>query len=266
MAPVHRVELTITHCDGAECDAVWVRDIRNVPGLASVTGRSWTFMSAEYGNALTVRADGCSAIRAGTDVWGCHRFTRVALGGRLVTCTSRFPRYPLPHIAGCVCQSRAMSAVNLRPAHAAEAAKLSDLAMRSKAYWGYDPAFLAACRDELTVAPQACDGVHVLAAEQDGVLVGYYQLTGEPPDGELAALFVDPATIGRGIGGELIAHARGHAYHLGYRMLTIESDPHAEPFYIHAGARRVGETPSGSIADRVLPTLELPVTPPRALR
>ena len=37
----------------------------------------------------------------------------------------------------------------VRPGHPGEAAILSDLALRSKSYWGYDADFLEACRDEL---------------------------------------------------------------------------------------------------------------------
>jgi hypothetical protein len=41
--------------------------------------------------------------------------------------------------------------VSLRPARAEEGDLLTDLAFRSKAYWGYDEAFMAACRDELVM-------------------------------------------------------------------------------------------------------------------
>ena len=47
----------------------------------------------------------------------------------------------------------------IRPARSGEAKALSDLALRSKAHWGYDAAFMAACRAELTVTPaQAASG------------------------------------------------------------------------------------------------------------
>ena len=36
-----------------------------------------------------------------------------------------------------------------------KAASLSELAVRLKAYWGYDAAFMAVCRDDLSVAPEA---------------------------------------------------------------------------------------------------------------
>src|SRR3546814_11592237 len=47
------------------------------------------------------------------------------------------------------------SARTLRLAKSSECGSLSALALRSKAYWGYDSAFLQACRDELTVSPKA---------------------------------------------------------------------------------------------------------------
>ena len=47
----------------------------------------------------------------------------------------------------------------VRAARPAEAEAISALALRSKAHWGYDPAFLEACREDLTIDPAWCDGV-----------------------------------------------------------------------------------------------------------
>lgn len=44
-------------------------------------------------------------------------------------------------------------ALKLRDARPDAAGLLTSLAMRSKAYWGYPPEFMAACRGELTVTP-----------------------------------------------------------------------------------------------------------------
>ena len=41
--------------------------------------------------------------------------------------------------------------MRIRAARADEATALTALVMRSKAYWGYDERFLAACRDELRI-------------------------------------------------------------------------------------------------------------------
>ncbi len=41
----------------------------------------------------------------------------------------------------------------IRPVDASEAAIISELAMRSKAHWGYSPEFVEACRAELSHTP-----------------------------------------------------------------------------------------------------------------
>jgi GNAT superfamily N-acetyltransferase len=150
-----------------------------------------------------------------------------------------------------------MEQVLIRPARPGEAAAISALALRSKAHWGYDAAFLDACRDELATTADECDGVHVQVGERQAALLGYYKLAGQPPVGELADLFVDPSAIGTGVGGQLMRHAIDLARVLGLRTLTIDADPNAEAFYRHAGAVRVGSVASGSVPGRELPRLEL---------
>ena len=152
-----------------------------------------------------------------------------------------------------------MSLVGIRSAAGDEAEALTELAVRSKGHWGYDEAFLSACRDELTVNPSDCDGLRVMVAEEGGSVRGFYQLAGKSPAGELAALFVDPAAIGRGIGRRLLGHALERARQLGMSSVLIDTDPYAEPFYVNAGARRIGAVASGSIEGRVLPQLEMTV-------
>jgi GNAT superfamily N-acetyltransferase len=138
-----------------------------------------------------------------------------------------------------------------------DAGEISALALRSKGVWGYDPDFLEACREDLTIDPGWCDGVRLVVAERDGVLLGYARVAGAAPVGELAGLFVDPGAIGSGVGGVLLRRAVEIAAGLGMHTLELDSDPHAEAFYLHAGARRVGESVSTVDPDRRLPRLEL---------
>jgi GNAT superfamily N-acetyltransferase len=149
--------------------------------------------------------------------------------------------------------------VIIRAATPDEADMLSELAVRSKGHWGYDDAFLDACRAELAVAPNACDGEHVLVAVQHGAVAGFAEIAGSPPKGELAALFVDPVFIGGGVGTRLLAAAVSRAAAMGFESLVIDADPEAEGFYLSAGAVRTGEVASGSIPGRTLPRLELAV-------
>jgi len=143
-----------------------------------------------------------------------------------------------------------------------EAATLSALALRSKGHWGYDTAFLEACRAELTLRDDELATWRTVVAElDDGRVAGFGTLEGAPPTGELGMLFVDPEAIGRGVGRALLGHLVAQARGAGFTLLTIDADPHAEAFYLAAGAVRVRAVPSESIPGRVLPQLELGITP-----
>jgi GNAT superfamily N-acetyltransferase len=145
---------------------------------------------------------------------------------------------------------RKLPQIHLRPARPDEAAKLSDLAIRSKAHWGYDQAFLDACRPRLTFT----DVSAVTVAEADGELRGFYALEA---NGELAHLWIDPAWIGTGIGRRLFRDAVERASAAGCTALHIDADPHSEGFYLAMGARRTGETPSPVRPGRTLPRLTI---------
>ncbi|MEZ0067080.1 GNAT superfamily N-acetyltransferase [Streptacidiphilus sp. MAP12-20] len=143
----------------------------------------------------------------------------------------------------------------IRGAQAEEAAQLSALALRSKGYWGYDEAFLDACRQELTLHPEELAPKRTVVAERDGSILGFATLEGDPPEGALGMLFVAPDAIGQGVGRRLYEHALAAARELGFVRLTIDADPNAEAFYRAMGAEFVGTTPSESIPGRVLPQL-----------
>ena len=143
----------------------------------------------------------------------------------------------------------------IRRARRDEAGILSALALRSKAYWGYPPGFLERCRRELTILPHEIDRSAFFVSEEDGAIGGFYGLRATGTRVTLDYLYVDPATIGRGIGTRLWDHALSEARTTGAAEITIEADPNGEPFYLSRGARRIGEAPSGSIPGRSLPLL-----------
>ncbi|MGY0004619.1 GNAT family N-acetyltransferase [Micromonospora sp. I033] len=144
--------------------------------------------------------------------------------------------------------------VRIRPARPEEAAELTELALRSKAHWGYDAEFLARCRAELTLTPTDVADRPVAVAERDGRPVGLAVLGGNLPEVELEMLFVDPPAIGTGAGRALFDHAVATARAAGARAVWIEADPGAEPFYRHVGAAPAGTSVSPSTG-RELPRL-----------
>jgi GNAT superfamily N-acetyltransferase len=144
----------------------------------------------------------------------------------------------------------------IRRARSAEVAVLSRLALRSKAHWGYDADFLAACQDDLALSEEdiATSTVYVF----DGVdaPAGFYRLVLKD-DGvaELDALFVEPTAIGQGIGSRLWRHAVSTATRLGCSEMVWQSDPQAEGFNLAMGARRDGESASTVMPGRMLPLM-----------
>ena len=150
-------------------------------------------------------------------------------------------------------------AIVIRSAVPDDADGLTELAMRSKAHWGYDARFMELCRAELTMsAARMAEEEIVVAGGADGGLAGFASF-GRQPDGtaEVMNCFVEPALIGTGIGHALMTELIARAGAEGIAVMMVDSDPHAEGFYRRHGFRRVGEAPSGSIPGRVLPRLRL---------
>lgn len=150
----------------------------------------------------------------------------------------------------------------IRNARPQEAEWLSELAVRSKGYWGYSPEFLEACRPELAVDANriGSDAYSCkVAADKTGIL-GFYAVE-KVSKGvyELEALFVDPEHIGMGIGQSLIQHAIELLSDYGASRLIIQGDPNACPFYIAAGAKQIGYRESESIPERQLPLFEIQI-------
>lgn len=147
--------------------------------------------------------------------------------------------------------------ISLRAARPDEVGALSRVAFASKAHWGYDAAFMAACREELTVREEHVAERSVVVAEgPDGATLGFGGLcTREDGEPEIWHLFVAPEAMGQGAGRLLTEALIDKARAIGAPRLWVESDPNAESFYQACGFRRVGETPSGSIAGRSLPLL-----------
>jgi ribosomal protein S18 acetylase RimI-like enzyme len=155
----------------------------------------------------------------------------------------------------------AVEACRIRRAEPPDAAALTNLALTSKAAWGYDAAFMEACRAELTVRPGSIGRDPTYLIEQDGRIRGFYQLRVAGAAAEVFMIFVAPEALRSGLGRRLWEHLEGTARAAGVTRLEVDSDPHAEAFYRAMGMQRVGEAPSGSIPGRMLPHLGKALAP-----
>jgi GNAT superfamily N-acetyltransferase len=145
--------------------------------------------------------------------------------------------------------------IRLRDALQDELPYLGGLCLRSKAVWGYDDAFMAACRSELTLHPDELRTTQLQVAERGGTIVGLAQLKVTGRNAELMKLFVEPTLLNSGVGRLLLEWAAARARALGAVRMIIEADPDAAPFYQLMGARHTGFAPSQSIPGRMLPRL-----------
>ena len=145
-----------------------------------------------------------------------------------------------------------MTELTIRAALGTESHAITQLAMQSKAHWGYPPEVLELRRDELIFTPEQCASGTTFVAAQDDRIVGFYETGGVCPRGELNALFVAPGHTGTEVGGLLLQHALIRATHDGFRELWLDADPHAVDFYRRHGARVVGVAPSRLVPGRAL--------------
>ena len=147
--------------------------------------------------------------------------------------------------------------LQLRPARPDEAEILTELCLQSKAVWGYDDAFMRACRAELTLTAKDCATPLIQVAADGNAVAGVVQVTIDGEAADLAKLFIAPGTLRAGIGRQLFDWAVTTARRHGALWMTIDADPGAAEFYRRMGAVDDGTAPSGSIPGRVLPRLKL---------
>jgi GNAT superfamily N-acetyltransferase len=130
--------------------------------------------------------------------------------------------------------------MEITPAQPEDAARLTEIAFAAKRHWGYPNSWIESWRDILTVKPDFIASHETFSAVVDGQSVGFYSVVQKDSVLDLLHMWVLPAWMGRGIGRSLFYHALERTRALGFRELEIESDPNAEGFYQHLGARRVG--------------------------
>lgn len=149
--------------------------------------------------------------------------------------------------------------MTIRAARCDEADVLSRLARVAKAVWGYSAAQLERWRDDLTASPESIRRWPTFVAERDGAVAGFIQLNSDGAPWQIEHLWVAPRHLRRGVGRALLSRAAEAAAAKGQTLLAIDADPNAEPFYLAAGATRVGEVaaPIDGQPDRVRPLLRL---------
>ena len=132
--------------------------------------------------------------------------------------------------------------MKIRDASPGMAVSLSNLAIRAKASWGYESSLLNLWKEDLEIEPDYIERNVVKVAEEDGDLIGVAALNLQ--DKEIDHFWVEPGCMARGVGKALFEAIKVAMKENGISRIQIVSDPHAESFYLHMGAKRMGEVES----------------------
>jgi len=135
-----------------------------------------------------------------------------------------------------------VASVVIRGAEPGEGPRLKEIAIASKASWGYDLDKVTRWADQGDFSPARLRELVVFVAEGEGRAVGWCSLIPRGETSWLEDLWVDPGWIGKGVGRLLFRHAAAHAQGLGAESLEWEAEPNAIGFYERMGARYIRDS------------------------
>jgi len=133
--------------------------------------------------------------------------------------------------------------------------ELSELAKKSKRFWGYSDEWMDLWDEDLTLTEEyiATNEVWHLESESKDI-IGFYSFYREDEDAvRLDFLFVKPEYIGGGYGKLLLDHFLSQVSLL-TDMVVLDADPCAEKFYQKFGFKTIRNKPT-KIEGRFLPVM-----------
>lgn len=144
--------------------------------------------------------------------------------------------------------------------------KLTEIAFEAKKHWNYPNKYIKIWQNELTITKDYIKNNIVYLAKLQTEIVGFYSIVYVPKkiSGKiqiekghwLEHIFIKPKYHNKGIGTQLIEHAKNISKFNKIKKLFIFVDPYAEGFYTKIGAKFLRESPS-SIKKRKLPVYVL---------
>lgn len=148
--------------------------------------------------------------------------------------------------------------VQLRAPRASEFVEMTELCVRAKLYWGYDPLFVDDCRRDLRLLESELTTTGIQVATEANWIVGVVQYSVDRAGiAYLEKLCVEPKHVGKSIGSTLFQWAILDARSSGASRLVIQSDEAAAGFFQKMGALVLGQSPPDSPLGRPSLSLDL---------
>ncbi|WP_159946657.1 GNAT family N-acetyltransferase [Polaribacter septentrionalilitoris] len=140
-----------------------------------------------------------------------------------------------------------------------DAKQLTEIAIQSKAFWGYSNELIESWREDLTVTPKMFQEWNIYKYVLDNEIAGFYILNrANIRTSFLEFLFVSPKFINQGLGTKLLNHAKDYCLEGSSAIINVLSDPNAKSFYEKHGFKIIAERES-SILGRFLPEMEFEI-------
>lgn len=128
---------------------------------------------------------------------------------------------------------------------------LNHILRLSKAYWGYNDAFLDLFMQKLSLTGDYLQKSTTKLFFVDNDLAGFYSFSMQKNGSlELDNFFLHPDYIGKGLGIFLWRECCKTARKLGKNEFTLWSDPNAESFYLKMGCEKIGVRKSPMMPNR----------------
>ncbi|TRW25329.1 GNAT family N-acetyltransferase [Flavobacterium zepuense] len=134
---------------------------------------------------------------------------------------------------------------------------LTEITLKSKAYWGYSDEQIVAWHELLTITKSYIETRPVYKLVINDIIAGYYSFfTENEYTVRLDNLFILPEYIGKGLGRFLMDDFILRIAGTGVKKVILDADPNAELFYAKFGFVKIGKLKT-YIKNRYLPVMEL---------
>jgi GNAT superfamily N-acetyltransferase len=145
--------------------------------------------------------------------------------------------------------------VNIRRAKGGEANILTNIAINSEAYWGYDEDYMENFKNAYRISESYISNYPTFLIEDNEIIVGFYGILMNEGETELEYFFIDTKYIGKGYGRLLWDHVIETAKGINIKELKMVTSPEAIGFYTKLGALEIGEIESLVKVGRKIPRL-----------
>lgn len=145
--------------------------------------------------------------------------------------------------------------LNIRRASIYDCEILTNLAIESESYWGYDYAFMEKFKSIYKVTAEFISNNPTYVIHEGENIHGFYGVLIGENEVSLEYLFIIPESIGMGYGKLLWNHMLKTCEDLGVKKFEIVTSPKAKDFHVKLGAKPVGEVESLVVTGRKIPRL-----------